>query len=114
MGKEVADENQAYHGELEEQKAENEELQSQYEEKAAELRSLLAQLEEKKAAYSKQALVKMVQMEAVKVNKESTQIQKQVKKGELPLDQYVEQFKKKRQEYHGMAIVASAIGEMKF
>lgn len=98
--KELADQVIEAESELTEHLTSNNELHFEFEEKLEQLKDLYAQYQAKKAAVSRAAALKVVKENTQALNKESQQLQRQYKKAELNIDDFVTQYRKLRKNYH--------------
>ena len=96
LTKKIAEDNIAALAEIDEQRSAAIELQNEFDQKQEELKALSEQYAAKKAEFSKQSMVKLMQQKCADLNKESQQIQKQFKRGEIGIDDYTSQYKAAR------------------
>ena len=78
----------------------NQELQYEFDEKQEQLKKLMEAYQQKKASVSKESMRKLVNAKSIELNKESHQILKDFKKKNLTTEQFIEQYKLKRREFH--------------
>jgi hypothetical protein len=72
-----------HHKAIEEEQSKNQEVHYEFEQKQDELKKLLNEYNKKKAAMNKSEFVKIIQVKATGLNKESQKVQKEFKKGEI-------------------------------
>lgn len=94
LAKELAEKVEEQSKEMEEHHATNRELRYEYEEKLDELKELQAKVAERKNMISKANMVKLMKEESASINKDSHDVQKKFKKGEVEMDDFIESYKK--------------------
>ena len=92
----------------------NQELQYEFDEKQEELKKLFEAYNLKKQSLQKDAMRKLVNTKAIELNKESQLVLKDFKKKNLTTEQFVEQYKHKRREYHKYLMCKETIATANF